>query len=163
MLNIQITAGRLTATPELRYSKSNKPVCSFTVASDDDRKNEDGTRNTDFVDCVAWNGQAEFITKYLTKGRFVIVVGRPKTRTYKDKNDVTHKVTELVVDKIYLHSCCLQRCNFNNQRMVGLVDYKVHTRETYHFVQLVTSFVYKAPFRGENPYLAATLLCVLRQ
>ena len=101
MLNKQITAGRLTATPELRYSKSNKPVCSFTVASDDDRKNEDGTRDTDFVDCVAWNGQAEFITRYLTKGRLVIVEGRPKTRIYKDKNDVTHKVAELVVDKIY--------------------------------------------------------------
>lgn len=101
MLNKQITAGRLTATPELKYSKSGKAVCSFTVASDEDRKNEDGTRDTDFVDCVAWQQRAEYICKYMTKGRLVIVEGRPKARIYKDKNDVTHKVTELVVSNVY--------------------------------------------------------------
>lgn len=101
MLNKQITEGRLTATPELKYTQKGTPVCSFTIASEDDVKKEDGTRDTDFVDCVAWKGRAEFITKYLTKGRLVIIEGRPKARTYKDKNGVTHKVTELVVSNIY--------------------------------------------------------------
>ena len=101
MLNRQITQGRLTATPELKMTQNGTPVCSFTIASDEDRKREDGSRDTDFVNCVAWKSQAEFVSRYLTKGRLVIVEGRPKTRTYKDKNDVTHKVTELRVDAVY--------------------------------------------------------------
>lgn len=101
MLNKQITQGRLTATPELKQTQSGTPVCSFTIASDEDIKREDGTRATDFIDCVAWGPRAEFVCKYLTKGRMVVVEGRPKPRTYKDKNDVTHKVTELRVDSVF--------------------------------------------------------------
>ena len=101
MLNKQITQGRLTATPELKMTQTGTPVCSFTIASDEDIKREDGTRATDFIDCVAWGPRAEFASRYLTKGRMVIVEGRPKPRTYKDKNDVTHKVTELRVDSVY--------------------------------------------------------------
>ena len=101
MLNKQITQGRLTAHPELKMTPGGKPVCSFTIASDEDIRREDGSRDTDFIDCVAWGPQAEFVSKYLTKGRMVIVEGRPKPRTYKDKNDVTHKVTELKVKGVY--------------------------------------------------------------
>ena len=101
MLNKQITQGRLTAHPELKTTPSGTPVCSFTIASDEDVKKQDGTRDTDFIDCVAWGARAEFISRNLTMGRMVIVVGRPKPRTYKDKNDVTHKVTELRVDSVY--------------------------------------------------------------
>lgn len=101
MLNKQITQGRLTATPELKTTTGGTPVCRFTIASEEDVKRQDGTRDTDFIDCVAWGARAEFVSKYLTKGRMVIVEGRPKPRTYKDKNDVTHKVTELRVDAVY--------------------------------------------------------------
>ena len=101
MLNKQITQGRLTATPELKQTTNGTSVCSFTIASDEDIKREDGTRATDFIDCVAWGARAEFVSKYLTKGRMVIVEGRPKPRTYKDKNDVTHKITELRVDSVF--------------------------------------------------------------
>ena len=101
MLNKQITKGRHTATPELKTTHSGTSVCSFTIASDEDIKREDGTRDTDFIDCVAWGPRAEFVSKYLSKGRMVIVEGRPKPRTYKDKNDVTHKVTELRVDSVF--------------------------------------------------------------
>ena len=54
MLNEQITMGRLTADPELRRTASGIPVVSFTLASDEDRRLEDGSVPTDFVDCVAW-------------------------------------------------------------------------------------------------------------
>ena len=101
MLNKQITQGRLTATPELKVTPSGTPVCSFTIASDEDIKRPDGTRATDFIDCVAWGPRAEFVSKYLEKGRMVIVEGRPKPRIYKDKNETTHKVTELRVDSVY--------------------------------------------------------------
>ena len=101
MLNKQITQGRLTATPELKTTANGTSVCTFTIASDEDVKRQDGTRDTDFIDCVAWGARAEFASKYLTKGRMVVVEGRPKPRTYKDKNDVTHKITELRVDNVY--------------------------------------------------------------
>ncbi len=101
MLNKQITQGRLTAHPELKMTPGGTPVCSFTIASDEDIKREDGSRATDFIDCDAWGPRAEFVSKYLSKGRMVIVEGRPKPRTYKDKNDVTHKVTELRVDSVF--------------------------------------------------------------
>ena len=101
MLNKQITQGRLTAHPELKQTPSGTSVCRFTIASDEDIKREDGSRDTDFIDCVAWGPRAEFVSKYLSKGRMVIVEGRPKPRVYKDKNDVTHKVTELRVDSVF--------------------------------------------------------------
>lgn len=101
MLNKQITEGRMTSNPELKTTPAGVSVCTFTVASDEDTKREDGSRVTDFIDCVAWRRTAEFAARYLTKGRLIIVEGRPKPRVYKDKNGTTHKVTELRVDNIY--------------------------------------------------------------
>lgn len=101
MLNEQITQGRVVAQPDLKTTPSGKSVCTFTIASDEDIKREDGTYATDFIDCVAWGARAEWACKYLTKGLMVIVNGRPKTRTYKDKNDTTHKVTELHVAAVH--------------------------------------------------------------
>ena len=101
MLNKQTTQGRIVATPELKVTPKGTSVCTFTIASEEDIKRPDGTRDTDFIDCVAWGQRAEWASKYLQKGRMYIVEGRPKPRTYKDKNDVTHKVTELRVDAIY--------------------------------------------------------------
>ena len=93
--------GRLTADPELRYTQQGTAITSFTLASDTGRKTKDGKKITNFIECVAWRAQAEFVCKYMTKGRLVVVSGRPKARKYKDKNDVTHKVTELHVRDIY--------------------------------------------------------------
>lgn len=101
MLNRQITMGRLTATPELRCTQSGVSVTTFTLASQEDRKLEDGSIPTDFVDCVAWRETAEFITRYMQKGRLIVVEGRPKARKYTDKNGSNHKVVELHVDRAY--------------------------------------------------------------
>lgn len=101
MLNKQIVTGRLTHTPELKTTQSGVSVCSFTIASDEDIKREDGTRDTDFVDCVAWRGKADFVSRYFTKGQMITIVGRPKKRSYEDKNGVKHTVTETRVDEVY--------------------------------------------------------------
>lgn len=100
MLNHTDLMGRLTRDPELRYTTSGKPVCSFTLASDTGRKREDGSRITHFIDCVAWRNTAEFAAKYLTKGRLVAVEGELETRSY-EKDGVKHKVTEVNVKKIH--------------------------------------------------------------
>ena len=101
MLNHSEIMGRLTADPELRYTQSGTAVTSFTLANDTGRKRNDGSRITNFIDCVAWRNQAEFAAKYLTKGRLIVVEGEMTPRTYDDKNGVRHKVTELNVDKIH--------------------------------------------------------------
>lgn len=101
MLNKQIVMGRLTHHPELKSTQSGVSVCNFSVASDDDVKRSDGTRDTDFVDCVAWRGTAEFVAKFMQKGRLIVVEGRPKMKRYEDKDGVTHRTTELRVDNVY--------------------------------------------------------------
>ena len=60
--------GRLTADPELRYTQQGTAITSFTLASDTGRKTKDGKKITNFIECVAWRAQAEFVCKYLSKG-----------------------------------------------------------------------------------------------
>ena len=100
MLNEIAVMGRLTADPELRRTGNGTPVCSFTLAVERDRK-QDGERQADFIDCVAWRGTAEFLCKYFEKGRVVVATGRMQTRTWKDKHDQTRKETELNAANLY--------------------------------------------------------------
>lgn len=86
MLNKAILMGRLTRDPEMRYTQSNTPVTSFTLAIDRDRKGPNGERQTDFIDCVAWGKQAEFVKSWFAKGMMAIVVGRVQSRNWEDRN-----------------------------------------------------------------------------
>lgn len=86
MLNKAILMGRLTRDPEMRYTQSNTPVTSFTLAIDRDRKGPNGERQTDFIDCVAWGKQAEFVKSWFAKGMMAIVVGRIQSRNWEDRN-----------------------------------------------------------------------------
>lgn len=102
MLNETAIMGRLTADPELKRTSSGTAVCSFTLAVERDGKTgEDGKRATDFIDCVAWRGAAEFLCKYFGKGRVVVATGHLQTRTWKDKHEQTRKETELNVSSLY--------------------------------------------------------------
>lgn len=101
MLNKVIAMGRLAADAELKSTGSGVSVCSFSIACDRDFKAQDGTRETDWLDCVAWRGTAEFISKYFSKGRMIVVDGRLQTRTYEDKQGNKRKATELVVENAY--------------------------------------------------------------
>ena len=93
--------GNLTKDPELRYTQSQKPVASFTVAVDRDYKPENGERETDFIDCVAWRGKAEFISKYFHKGSSIVLNGRIQTRRWSDDAGNTRKATEIHVENAY--------------------------------------------------------------
>jgi len=100
MLNIVALQGRLVADPELRTTNSGTPVCSFTLAVQRNTKGGDGEYNTDWVDCVAWKGTAEFICKYFQKGQLMAVNGALQTRSY-EKDGVKRKVTQVVVQSAY--------------------------------------------------------------
>lgn len=101
MLNSVQLQGRLTADPELRHTGAGVAITSFTIASDTGRKTKAGDRITNFIDCVAWRNQAEFASKYLTKGRLVIVEGELSTRTYDDRDGNRRKATEITASKIH--------------------------------------------------------------
>ena len=102
MLNHIAIMGRLTRDPELRRTGSGLPVASFTVAVDRDfGKNENGEKETDFIDCVAWRNTAEFVSKYATKGRMVAVSGRLQIRGWTDKDGNKRRTAEVVADNVY--------------------------------------------------------------
>lgn len=98
-VNNVVLSGRLTNDVELRMSQSNKKVCSFTLAVD---KYVNGKQQADFINCVAWERNAEILSEYASKGSKVNVVGRIQTRNYKNNNGQTIYVTEVLVQQVEL-------------------------------------------------------------
>ena len=102
MLNHITIMGRLTRDPELRRTGSGIAVASFTLAVDRDfGKNDQGERETDFIDCVAWRQTGEFVSKYFTKGRMAVVSGRLQIRNWNDKDGNKRRSAEVVADNVY--------------------------------------------------------------
>ena len=102
MLNSVQIMGRLTADPELKLTSNNTAVCRFTIASDRGYKDQSGNKLTDFIDCVAWRNSAEFVCKYLKKGRLVVVEGNLETRTFEDpETKKRRKAVDLKVNAVH--------------------------------------------------------------
>ena len=102
MLNHITIMGRLTRDPELRRTGSGVAVASFTVAVDRDFGGRDGgEKETDFIDCVAWRQTGEFVSKYFTKGRMIVVSGRLQIRSWTDKDGNKRRTAEVVADNVY--------------------------------------------------------------
>jgi single-strand DNA-binding protein len=102
-VNKVIITGRLVSDPELRQTQSGIASCRFTVAVD--RRFADkntGERQADFITCVAWRQQAEFISRYFSKGKMIALEGTLRTGKYTDKNhsDVTHYTTDVFVENV---------------------------------------------------------------
>ena len=102
MLNHITIMGRMTRDPELSRTPSGVAVTSFTLAVDRDIANKDtGVRDTDFLDCVAWKGTAEFIEKYFKKGSMMAVQGRLQKRSWTDKEGNKRYTTEVVANQVW--------------------------------------------------------------
>ena len=102
MLNHIVIMGRLTRDPELRYTQTNTPVASFTLAVDRDFADKTtGERQTDFIDCVAWRSTGEFVSKYFQKGSMAAVSGRLQIRDWTDREGNKRRSAEIVVDNVY--------------------------------------------------------------
>lgn len=100
MLNETILQGRLTTDPELKVTTTNKPVTSFSIAVERDFSTN-GEKKTDFINIVAWNNTAEFITKYFTKGKQIVVKGSLRVRKYQTENGDNRTVTEVLAERVY--------------------------------------------------------------
>ena len=102
MLNHITIMGRLVRDPELRRTGSGIAVASFTVAVDRDFGGRDGgEKETDFIDCVAWRQTGEFVSKYFTKGRMIVVSGRLQIRSWTDKDGNKRRTAEVVAENCY--------------------------------------------------------------
>jgi len=97
MNNVSLV-GRLTKDFELKYSQAGNAVGSFALAIDRAFKNADGTRETDFINCVIFRKGAELMANMAHKGSQVAVTGRIQTRNYDNKQGQRVYVTEVVVN-----------------------------------------------------------------
>ena len=97
-MNKVVLIGRLTKDPELRYTSSNVPAASFTLAVNRNFQNQNGVREADFINIVMWRKQAETAKKYLTKGSLISIEGRIQTRNYDGADGKKVYVTEVIAD-----------------------------------------------------------------
>ena len=101
MLNKVILMGRLTADPELRQTPSGVSSCRFSVAVNRNyTSKETGERQTDFINVVAWRNTAEFVSRYFSKGKMIIVEGSLRNNNYTDKNGVKHYSMDVQADNV---------------------------------------------------------------
>lgn len=101
MLNSVTIVGRLGKSVEVRRTQSGKSVTSFSLAVDRDFKNSDGTREADWIPCVAWGATAEYLGKYASKGRMLAVTGRLQVREWQDQDKQNRKVMEVIASNVY--------------------------------------------------------------
>lgn len=101
MLNRCIVMGRMTRDPELRKTVGGKSVTSFTLAVDRDFKNQNGEKETDFIDVVAWSNIADFVCAYFGKGRMTVVEGRLQIREWTDKDGNKRRNAEIIAEHVY--------------------------------------------------------------
>lgn len=120
-LNKVILGGRLTNNPELRQTPSGIMVMSFGIAVNRrfSTRNEDGTQQqqADFINCVAWRQQAEFISRYFRKGSSICLVGSIQTRSYTDNQGNKRNSTEVVVDEAYFVDSKNESQGYSNGQM----------------------------------------------
>ena len=100
MLNRTILMGRISQDLELKSTQSGVAVLTFNLAVERSFVKQGEEKQADFITCVAWRQQAEFISKYFSKGRMIALEGNLRTRNYEDKNGSKHYVTEVYVDNV---------------------------------------------------------------
>ena len=113
-MNKVVLIGRLTKDPELRYTSSNIPSATFSVAVNRTFENQNGVREADFINIVVWRKQAENVKKYIGKGSLVAIDGRIQTRNYDDKDGKRVFVTEVVAESVQFLESKTQRSNSSN-------------------------------------------------
>ena len=99
-MNKIILVGRLTKDPEIRSTSAGFSTASFTVAVNRNFKNKEGNYDADFLPCVAFRNQADFISKFFKKGNMICLDGRVQTRSYDAQDGTKRYVTEVVVENV---------------------------------------------------------------
>ena len=97
-MNKAILSGRIASDIELKTTGNGTSVCSFRIAVQRRFKNAEGNYDADFINCVAWRTNAEFISKYFKKGDPIEVGGSIQTRNYEKDGQKVY-ITEVVIDE----------------------------------------------------------------
>jgi len=100
MINRVVLVGRLTRDPELKYTANGIANLRFSVAVNRSFTSQNGERQADFINCVAWRGQAENMAKFLRKGSLIGVEGRIETGSYQAQDGSTRYTTDVVADSV---------------------------------------------------------------
>ena len=101
-MNKAILIGRLTRDPEVRYSQgeNSTAVARFTLAVDRRFKRAGETQDADFISCVAFGKQAEFLERYFKQGMKMVLSGRIQTGSYTNKDGIKVYTTDVVADEV---------------------------------------------------------------
>lgn len=102
MINNVVLVGRMTKDAELRYTPSNVAVATFTLAVNRNRKNENGEREADFINCVIWRQAAENLANWAKKGALIGIVGSIQTRNYENQQGQRVYVTEVIANQFQM-------------------------------------------------------------
>ncbi len=100
MHNHVILTGRLTHTPELRQTSAGVPICNFSLAVQRKYNKNKDEQETDFFEVEAWNGTAEFISRYFDKGDLIDLDGRLQTSRWTDNDGNKHSRTFVRVEHV---------------------------------------------------------------
>lgn len=95
-INSVALSGRLTTDIEIRKTQEGKSVCAFTLAVQRDKE------NVDFIECVAWERQADLLAQYKRKGSYVAITGRLRKRKWQTQSGENRYVTEVITQNIDL-------------------------------------------------------------
>ena len=116
-MNKILLIGRLSKDPELRYTQGGTAVASFTLAVNRKFANQNGEREADFINCVAWSKAAEFVANYFKKGQQMALEGRLQVRSYDGNDGNRHWITEVVAEQIEF--CGSKQNGSNNNSAAG--------------------------------------------
>ncbi len=119
MYNKVIMLGRITQELELKTTPNGVSVLSFSIAVDRRYQAKGEERKSDFFNCVAWRSEAEFIAKYWSKGKPILIEGELQNRSYVDKNNITRYVTEIIVDRACFTGDSKQQNNVQDAPKAG--------------------------------------------
>ena len=100
MINRVVLVGRITRDPETQQTNTGIPYVRFTIAVNRPFKDQNGERPADFINCVAWRSQAEFLQRFVRKGNQLAVEGRIQTNSYTDANGNNRQAFDILVESV---------------------------------------------------------------
>ena len=100
MINRTVLVGRLTKDPELKYTPSGIPMARFTLAVNRPFSNQQGEKEADFINCIAWRKQAENLSNYMKKGNMVGIEGRIQTGSFEGQDGKRVYTTDVIADSV---------------------------------------------------------------
>ena len=100
MINRVVLVGRITRDPETQQTNTGIPYVRFSLACNRPFKDQNGERQADFINCIAWRNQAEFLRNFVRKGNQLAVEGRIQTNNYTDANGNNRQAFDILVESV---------------------------------------------------------------